>query len=1044
MKKKVLQVAMLNAILMMGGSWGFSETAYAQTQVQNYRIEAGDLESVLSRFGTQSRIQLIYPPDLLEGKRSKGLNGQHSPAEALQRLLEGSGLDAERVNETTVVIKKSERPAAVPSDPAATQKSDAVPRAIGPVTNMAEILVKGSRSLNADIRRTVDDAQPYMIFERKDIERSGAINLSEFMLSRVSADVSTAPATQHQGSSLGDLSMVNLRGLGTNQTLILVDGRRLAPTYIGSAPIQPNLNAIPLAAVERIEVLPTTASAIYGGSATGGVINVILRRDYQGGELKVAHDNSFDTDSSVNRVDLSYGFSLGDSTTMLWNASLSEGNLLLKRDRDFRARGIEHAYRHNPDFLSTYRFSSTSANIFSATGTDLVLRDGTPLDSAITYAPQGYLGLESDGGAALVSNAGRINSENDGNAYVSSGGASFGGMSRNTMLSMSLRHSFSESLDGFIDVSASENASRNPDGTSVAFNLAAGHAFNPFMQPIRVMVSSDEFNVVRRQNNKLSRAAVGLIARLGKDWMTSVDFTWSKSTGFVESGATQIDYVRALADGFDPLVDYGRIGGRSLSPYVTGGGVLSGPSSVYGYNPTLRLGGPLWALPAGPVAASLLLEQQKMEFAPLLRRSSPGFANESFTGFPQRSQDVRSAYAELTIPVFSKLNPQPGLNLLDVQLAARYDDYEYVTGDRVAWSPGQPQPPHSMVSNSAAKASRLIGLRYSPFAGLMLRMSRGTGFVPPTVVQLGTPTVNESALVASLRDPRRGNTVNPMPYVAVSGANPELMPEHSRTTSLGLVVEPERLPGLRASLDYTRMRKTDNIVNLSYPLLLENEDKFPGRVLRGPNLPTDEAGWAGPITYVDVSFVNAASAGYEALDAQLKYGFELNGETYLEFWGNGTWTLGADQQTIAGGPSRNLRGISASFGAAIPLEFRGSYGVTLEGDRWMAGWSVRHYSAYWVADPELAGSAQMLAAQGNRGRVPRQLLHDITGRWRFPHAASESNLFRSFLSDLEVTGGVRNVFNTRPEVDLSNDYHFYSYLVDPRLRTFYVQLKYEF
>src|SRR3546814_3833208 len=177
------------------------------------------------------------------------------------------------------------------------------------------------------------------------------IDRNDFLLKRLSSNT-YATTTSQSGNSRGDKSAINLRGLGENQTLILVDGRRLSSLSAGFSPGQPNLNGIPLAAVERIEVLPTTASAIYGGSATGGVINVVLRRGYEGGEVSVSHDNSFDTDSSINRVDFTYGFSLGqDRTTVMPNGSWSEANFLLNRDRDFFTRGMEHVLARNPDFF---------------------------------------------------------------------------------------------------------------------------------------------------------------------------------------------------------------------------------------------------------------------------------------------------------------------------------------------------------------------------------------------------------------------------------------------------------------------------------------------------------------------------------------------------------------------------------------------------------------------------------------------------------------------------------------------------------------------
>src|SRR3546814_970487 len=125
---------------------------------------------------------------------------------------------------------------------------------------LPELRVRGSRSLNACIRRSIDDPQPYVVFDRTAIERAGAINLNDFLLKRLSSNT-YATTTSQSGNILGDKSAINLRGLGENQTLILVDGRRLSSLSAGFSPGQPNLNGIPLADRKSTRLLPTTASA---------------------------------------------------------------------------------------------------------------------------------------------------------------------------------------------------------------------------------------------------------------------------------------------------------------------------------------------------------------------------------------------------------------------------------------------------------------------------------------------------------------------------------------------------------------------------------------------------------------------------------------------------------------------------------------------------------------------------------------------------------------------------------------------------------------
>src|SRR5207237_8614471 len=131
----------------------------------------------------------------------------------------------------------------------------------------------GSRSQNIDIRRTQNDAQPYVVFNSKDIERSGAATAEEFLKQRLTANSVTETASQGFDTPLGlnggGASAINLRGLGANETLVLIDGRRVAPSYVQALGGQPDINGIPVSAIDRVEVLPTSASAIYGGVAMG-------------------------------------------------------------------------------------------------------------------------------------------------------------------------------------------------------------------------------------------------------------------------------------------------------------------------------------------------------------------------------------------------------------------------------------------------------------------------------------------------------------------------------------------------------------------------------------------------------------------------------------------------------------------------------------------------------------------------------------------------------------------------------------------------------
>lgn len=187
----------------------------------------------------------------------------------------------------------------------------------------------------SSIRRVeTETALPVTVITRAEIEKSGATS-TEDVLRRVVASVAlTSDTTQGAGYAT---SNANLRGLGANSTLVLLNGRRLANHPFGSigGTVAVDLNSIPFAALERVEVLRDGASAVYGTDAVGGVINFITRRDYQRGELSVRYgDTEKHIGGKETGVSLAYG--LGDLS--------SDGyNLLVTANyqNNFRLRAVD-------------------------------------------------------------------------------------------------------------------------------------------------------------------------------------------------------------------------------------------------------------------------------------------------------------------------------------------------------------------------------------------------------------------------------------------------------------------------------------------------------------------------------------------------------------------------------------------------------------------------------------------------------------------------------------------------------------------------------
>lgn len=192
-------------------------------------------------------------------------------------------------------------------------------------TELDTIQVTGSRLKRAEI----EGAVPVVVIDRTQIDASGDISVADVL--RDSTFASFGNFKPQSGSSAQSLATIDLRGVGSGRTLVLIDGRR-APTNPMSASSGTDLNAIPLAAVERIEILSDGASAVYGSDAIGGVVNVILRKDFNGAELRygigVTEVNGGDTE------DMSVVFgSASDRTRIVGGASSSKRGMVFTRDQ---------------------------------------------------------------------------------------------------------------------------------------------------------------------------------------------------------------------------------------------------------------------------------------------------------------------------------------------------------------------------------------------------------------------------------------------------------------------------------------------------------------------------------------------------------------------------------------------------------------------------------------------------------------------------------------------------------------------------------------
>ncbi len=995
--------------------------AYAQDAVRSYTIPAQNLDGALRAFALQSGRDILYSPALVQGKRSQGVQGQHTEAQALAALLSGTGLRVQRTTSGGYALT-------------AQSAEQAVVAVDGAVSELPEVLVTGSVSQNADIRRTEDDAQPYVVFSGEDIERSGATNLEDFLRTRLPMNSQRGGSNQRGGNN----GTITLRGLSAAQTLILVDGRRVPSVAVsGQGGVEQfNVNGIPTSAIERIEVLPATAGGIYGGGAVGGVINIILKRDYTGVDIETTYGNAFETDVGHRAVSITGGLSLDSGQTRVtFSASASRQNELQYSDRDFQRRARELNWLNRPaDF--TFPIQSLTPNICSAIGAstscsagapNLVLDTGTALNSRFTSVPIGYAGPASDNGAGLVAGAGRFNFN------PVDGATSLYSAPKLEAYAFGVRREFGERVEGFLDLGLDRLRATDTTANGTTINLAANHPDNPFQQNIAVSIPFSDSRSIQRRELENIRARAGLIARLPGDWSTALEYGWSSSDNFINGDgfvdfSTAAAYLRSIA-----LRDPNAFPADPVAGGAGTGIQRDGPFETELTNLTLRFSGPIFRLPAGPITLSGYLERREEEAAANITEFIfPSFSQ--VTWYAPKSQSVDSAYLEMRVPLVTPAFDLPFAHELEVFGALRRDDYETVSGPEGAGvaipSRAGPFPSYTTSTNRVSSDDYTLGLRFAPVEDIAFRASFGTGFLPPNLGQITSiQTLTDLSFSAST-DPLRGNTPLGTAVIQVTGGSPGLRPERSESLSAGLIVTPRFVPSLRVSVDYTRIDKEDEILGFPGNLagLLQREAEFPGRVVRGPLTPGDAAlGYTGgPITSLDLTQLNIGRSRIEAWDFQVDY--ELATDRFGVFRPYAVATLQTElvRQTLPTDPLRNAVGFDAS-----PHEWRGNVGVNWELGSWSAAWDAQYYDGSKICgvnDTTTTCNAK-IQRQGSSD-IPSQLYHDIQVRYAF------DDTWGPALDGAEIRFGVQNVFNRGPLIRATTAAVGYDLYGDPRMRRF--------
>jgi outer membrane receptor protein involved in Fe transport len=975
----------------------------AHAQIHQIDLSAQDLASALSQLAHTENLELLFDQPLVTGKIAGAVHGATSAQQALDQLLRGTGLAYRQTAAGTFVIFNDQ-----------TRASTSRPEA--PLA-IEEILVVGRRTQNTDIRRSIDDIQPYQVSDSGAIDNAQPATVEDFLRTHQSSNTLAFALDQDPINNTGSTrSLIDLRGLGPDQTLVLVDGRRLSsiPQYTGFT--QSDLNGLSPGTIDRIETLGSSTGGIFGIGAAGGVVNVVLKRDFEGAAFSATNGISAQGDAWRWVAEGRLGFTNASTgTRAMLHVGHSQDDGLAWGDLDFVLRARQLQIERSPD--RRVSLASPSINFVTNDGSDLILKPafgGGSLGTSTTFLPLDAPPIAAGGLDILKANAGQYDTalSPDGQGTEQS----LINSRRATSVLATIRQKVAPWLEAYLDLLwlQDDGSAAIAAGDTAHNQLQSGSPANPFNVRQSVNYSFPTPGLVgsARTLTVTDRMSAGLIVRLGGDWSANLDAALgearisSTTAGFHDS--TLI---------VDPFLGAAAFAAQIASLHVEPLSESRHNSRLNDFN--LRLGGPLLDLPGGPLTLTAAGEffreintgLRVQEFAP------PGESALSHT-----RRDVTSLFFEARAPLVPTDSAFAPLRGLELQLALRGDRY-------VLTAPGLPAAGSltpsaaTTVSNRGEIFARTFGAKVTPIPALTLRGSVSTGFTPPTSVQIIDFRLT-GILGPSIVDPKRGG---PQPFVtrddqytvSLLGSS-SLGPQKTTTLSGGVILRPDFVPGLRLSLDYTRLSTNKEITdfaqgNLGY--FIDNEARYPGRIVRTPLAAEDAAlGYTGgKITHIDASSLQTGRSVAQAVDFSLDY---VNSSDLGTFHvvSQITWEPSFERQGDPTQPAYNL--VDHADGL---LSWRGNTGVTWSRGDWMTGLNLQFYSAYsgYLAKPQTEFVRIFLASVGdtappdgtNASYIPPQFYLD----WLFG-LRSELHLLGSEPTIVEYRFGIKNVLDFQPPV----------------------------
>ncbi len=898
-----------------------------------------------------------------------------------------------------------------------------------------------------------EGALPVTVITRAAIAQTGVQSLPDLIQALPSMQGFTTAAASVNGGG-GGVQTAALHALDEKYTLVLVNGRRVAPFNTGSGV---NLSSIPLAAIERVEILSDGASALYGSDAIAGVVNIILRRNSEDGAVEFSYNVPEKSGGKSQALSITKGFGNldKDGYNVMLSFSHDDQDDLNASDRKFSRDGGVRSFSYRGQNYNLFQLSSNT----SPAGVQLTLNDGT----ARTFSPDFYSNGKCGPNTFTVGNYCRFNfastvelipvSHRDG--VVASGVVK---INNDTRAFVDLLYSDFKLTSRYappaqplaISVTSANYAQFVTPYLSRLAPTANGPVTAADVRRARINLRLVDAGGRTDEYAYLTKHAVAGVEGTAFKWDYNLSFTQSEqdSTDSARGGYTSQDAFNAIvaAGSYNPFLPPSSAGAAILKPAVLNYALDSSKSTLTSVN--VKASRELFQMGGGAAGLGVGLDVSRQRFtdspSAILQTANalqPNYTDSIIGGgagaLPfDSSRKVVGTFAEMSLPV---------LKMLEITGALRYDKFSKVTNKQKFDNLGNPTGSGEEGQASSGVTYKLSA-RLQPTQNLLFRASYGTGFRAPSLGNISTPvSFNGSTgfhdcpfkapnpLAAGCQPP--GTEYDALTGGNALSGNGGLKPEKSKQYTIGFRVDPIAAVSVGADLWQVRLR--DKIDTIDENVAFANGAAYSSlfSVVNDPigNFPT--------IGFLSAP-INLANSKYSGIDFDTTFRIPTSFAPVTVQW-TGTYMMKADNEFPGIGTQSSL----GKFGPDNNVISRVQMRLTTSAKFGMFAHALTAtYKSGYLDQSAAAGDGviRSVNADGTLGDFI-----DFSGHRVASYTTFDWQTRVDFTKAIKLTVGVKNLFDRQPpfSVRFAGGGNYLGYdgrYADPLGRNFYVTAAYKF